>query len=258
MSSSIYGGQWDTEDLKDAAVTTEKINNGAVTNAKMASDSVDTSQIVNSAVTTAKINNSAVTTGKINNSAVTTGKINNSAVTTAKINNSAVTNAKLASNAVENANVANLAIRANNIDTRMGVSGSLFLYTTGEQGGFSGIFRANGPVLLVPAGGAITYRVTRRQTAGGAITAQWRIRCRADNAVATVASGTFSTSTTPATLDLNVNTSDFMYGPCWIEFLGNSNTRIDTSARLGSHGLVFCIGIVRNSTYSGDVGDLTF
>lgn len=112
---------WETDDIKDKAVTTEKLSDGAVTTEKIADGAVTTEKILDGSltgddiqdksltpeqfsddfkVTERMIADEAITTEKIADEAVTTQKIANGAVTTDKIADQNVTEDKLAPGAV--------------------------------------------------------------------------------------------------------------------------------------------------------------
>ena len=93
------GGNVDTGDLAD----------NAVTNPKLADNAVGVAELQDNAVTNAKLADNAVNTAEIADNAVTAPKIVDNAVTNTKILNSAVTQAKISANAVDNARVSDMA-----------------------------------------------------------------------------------------------------------------------------------------------------
>lgn len=99
-----------TELIADLAVTTEKLANLSVTTSKIAELSVVTSKLAELAVTTEKVAEQAITTEKIHDLAVITEKIAELAVTTGKIADLAVTTEKLADGAVTNEKIHDLTI----------------------------------------------------------------------------------------------------------------------------------------------------
>ena len=99
-----------TELIADLAVTTEKLANLSVTTPKIAELAVVTSKLAELAVTTEKVAEQAITTEKIHDLAVVTEKIAELAVTTGKIADLAVTTEKLADGAVTNEKIHDLTI----------------------------------------------------------------------------------------------------------------------------------------------------
>lgn len=108
---------WETDDIRDKAVTTEKLSDGAVTTEKIDDGAVTTPKIADLNITTPKIADEAVTTPKIANEAVTTDKIPDSNVTTPKIANGAVTTEKIPDNAIVTDKIGAGEVKTNNIDT---------------------------------------------------------------------------------------------------------------------------------------------
>ena len=99
-----------TELIADLAVTTEKLANLSVTTPKIAELAVVTSKLAELAVTTEKVAEQAITTEKIHDLAVVTEKIAELAVTTGKIADLSVTTEKLADGAVTNEKIHDLTI----------------------------------------------------------------------------------------------------------------------------------------------------
>lgn len=108
---------WETDDIRDKAVTTEKLADGAVTTERIGDGAVTTPKIADQNITTPKIADEAVTTPKIANEAVTTDKIPDSNVTTPKIANGAVTTEKIPDNAIVTDKIGAGEVKTNNIDT---------------------------------------------------------------------------------------------------------------------------------------------
>jgi len=91
---------YETDDIRDGAVTTEKLDDQAVTTDKIHDGAVTTDKIEDEAVTTDKIGDGEVKTRNIGNGAVTTDKIEDESVTTPKIHDNAVTTPKIPDNAI--------------------------------------------------------------------------------------------------------------------------------------------------------------
>lgn len=111
---------WETDDIRDRAITSQKIAlqailteliaDLAVTTQKLADASATTEKIADLAVVTEKLADLAVTTSKIANYAVTTEKLAEFSVITEKIAALAVTTGKLADGAVTTPKIADDAV----------------------------------------------------------------------------------------------------------------------------------------------------
>lgn len=106
---------WETDDIRDKAVTTEKIDDGAVTTAKIGDGEVHSEDIADNAVITQKIGDGEVKTRNIGTGAVTTDKILDDAVVTDKLADGSVTTKKIADGNILTDKIADLAVTTRKI-----------------------------------------------------------------------------------------------------------------------------------------------
>ena len=227
------------------------------------------------AVTTAKLDDTAVTTNKISDDAVTTSKINDSAVTTVKINNNAVTSTKLATASVTNPKLDDGVVditklfrpeapSLNSGDVVAGYS------PTVQTESSEGVYRAYGPLFLLPAGGRLRFSFQGRRVSPSSV-ADINFRLRGygpGHIVRTIATtSTNSTSWTDLVLTpLKINESE----PgelVWLEFaraggpLGEIRNLVCFRTTATSNSHLNLLGIftdesVANITTSGPIGKL--
>lgn len=101
---------WETDDIRDRAITSQKIALKAIITELIADLAVTTEKLADLSVTTPKIAELAVVTSKLAELAVTTEKVAEQAITTEKINDLAVVTEKIAELAVTTGKIADLAV----------------------------------------------------------------------------------------------------------------------------------------------------